>query len=107
MIIAKAPLKYKDGTSPKVIMFNLQEMMNWGGGNCCDLCNEDIITEENGYGFIIPNVYGAGYAICQDCYNKVVKRNKLYEEDKHMLEEQAIINHYSRFADGGLIIYEK
>lgn len=107
MIIAKAPLKYKDGSSPKVILFNYHEMINWGGGNCCDLCNRDIITEKDGYGFIIPNVYGAGYAICQDCYNEFVKRNKLYEEDKNIFEEQAIINHYSKFAQGGVVLHEQ
>ena len=107
MIVGKAPLKYKDGTSPRVIMFTIHEMLNWGGMNCCDLCNRDIITENDNYGFILPNIYGGGYAICQDCYNKFVKNSKLYEEDKKPQEELAIIDYYSKFALGGMVLYEE
>lgn len=106
MIVGKAPLKYKDGTSPRVIMFTVHEMLNWGGMNCCDFCNRDIITEEDNYGFIIPNAYGNN-GICQECYNKFVKNGKLYEEDKKPAEEQAMIEYYSKFALGGVVLYEE
>lgn len=97
MKVIDLPLKYKDGTNPKVLMFSLRECVGWGGMNVCDLCNSDICTKTRPYGYMTP-VLGS-MAICKKCYDDFIKKGKLYEEDRPYVDD-TLINTYLQFNRG-------
>lgn len=94
MKVIDVPLKYKDGTSPRAILFTAKECFGWGGFNVCDFCNNEISIfegnegyEDRKYGYIIPMVYGTN-GVCLECYEEFIKKGRLYEIDKMPLEEE-------------------
>lgn len=71
---------------------SFKEILDWGGLGICDTCGEPIFMN----GKIGKLVWVLGGCICERCFNSWQTRNKVYQEDL-MLQEQNAKQYYMNY----------